>query len=90
VADDLDVSATPLQDRLRAIARSLRLGPGQDAKDEALAEAIDASLEACRPDNGERWLEQIRQWVRSEVFDADGPLGERGIQLRLSPEADPA
>lgn len=74
VVDGLDVSsATPLQDRLRAIAGSLRIGAMQDAKAEALAEAVDACLEACRPDNGERWLEQIRQWARSEVLDADGP-----------------
>ena len=74
VVDELDVSsATPLQDRLRAIARELRLGPGQDANAEALAGAIDATLEACRPDSGERWFEQIKQWAQSEVFDAGGP-----------------
>ncbi|MGH3168559.1 MAG: hypothetical protein ACRDN0_22090 [Trebonia sp.] len=74
VVDPLDVSnATPLQDRLREITRSLRNGTGRDAEAETLAEAIGASLEACRPDNGERCLEQIRQRTQSEVFDADGP-----------------
>ncbi|WP_035851016.1 hypothetical protein [Kitasatospora azatica] len=82
VVDELDVSATPLQDRLRAIARSLRSGPGQDADAEELAEAIDAILEACRPDNGEQWFEQIRQWARSEVFDADGPGDARDMTER--------
>jgi hypothetical protein len=83
VVDDLDVSsATPLQDRLRAIARSLRIGPAQDAEAEALAAAIDASLEACRLDNGERWFEQIRQWAQSEVFDADGPGDVRDMTER--------
>lgn len=83
VVDVLDVSSTtPLQDRLRAIARSLRTGTGQDAKAEALAEAIDATLEACGPDNAERWLEQITQWARSEVLDPDGPGDARDMTQR--------
>jgi hypothetical protein len=83
VVDDLDVSsATPLEDRLRAIARSLRSGAMQDAEAEALAEAIDASLEACRPDNGERWSEQIRQSARSEVFEAAGSGDARDMTER--------
>jgi hypothetical protein len=84
VVDELDVSsATPLQDRLRGIARSLRIGPWQDAKAEELAEAIDASLEACCPDNGERCLEQISQWAQSDVFDADGPGDMRDMTERV-------
>jgi hypothetical protein len=83
VVDELDVSsATPLQDRLRAIAHSLRIGAKQDADAEALAEAIDASLEACRPDNAERWLEQIGQWARSEVFEGDGPGDAKDMTAR--------
>jgi len=81
VVDDLDVSnATPLQDRLRVIAR--RLSAKNDARAEDLTKAIYASLEACRPDNGERWLEQIGQRARSEVFDADGPGDVRDMTER--------
>jgi hypothetical protein len=74
VVDELDVSsATPLGDRLRAIAHSLRTGAEQDAGAEALADAIEASLEASRPGDAERRSAQIRQRAQSEVFDADGP-----------------
>jgi hypothetical protein len=75
VVDPLDVSrATPLQDRLRAIEGSLRSSAGQDAEIEELVDAIEAVLEACHPDNGQRCLEQIQQWVQSEVF-VDEPSG---------------
>jgi len=83
VVDELDVSTgTPLQDRLRAIRRSLPIGPGQATAAIALAEVIDASLEACRPDNGERLLEGIQQSARSEVFDADGTGDARDMTER--------
>ena len=82
MVDDLDVSsATPLQDRVASNRASLRSGVGQDATDQTLAEAIDATLEACRPDNGERLLQEIAQRAQSEVFDADGP-GDVGDMTR--------
>ncbi len=81
VVDELDVSsATPLADRLRAIAHSLRTGAGHNAEAEALADAIEASLEASRPGDAERRSEQIRQRAQSEVFDADGP-GDAGDMI---------
>jgi hypothetical protein len=85
VVDDLDVSnATPLQDRLREIARMLRSDDEREADLDALAEAIDTILEACRPGNGERLSAQISQWVQSEVFDADGPGDANDIIKRAN------
>lgn len=74
IADELDdPTAAPLQDRLRAIACSLRADGKQDDTAEELAKQIDAILEACRPDNGEHVLEQVRQWLQSDIFNSDSP-----------------
>jgi len=69
----LDVSsATPLQDRLTAIAQSLRSVP-TNPNALVLAGLIDGILAACRPDNTDRLFAQLKRTAMSEVLDAMGP-----------------
>jgi len=74
VVDDLDFSeATPLQDRLRELSRTLREAAPEDSGIEQLAGAVQAILEACRPENEQERFDQVREWANTEVLGADGP-----------------
>jgi len=78
----LDVgSATPLQDRLRAIAHSLRSSP-IDPNALLMAGLTDDILAACRPDNSERLFAEIRRDAWSEVLGMMGAGADATLILQ--------
>lgn len=76
VVVDVDLSdATPLQDRLREMGRTLREVTPPDARLEELADTVGAILETCGSDNEQSRYDQIREWANTEVLSGDG-LGD--------------
>jgi hypothetical protein len=74
VVDDVDLSeATPLQDRLQKIDRTLREATPPDIRLDELADAVEAILETCGPGNEQGCYDQIREWANTEVLSGDGP-----------------
>jgi hypothetical protein len=101
VEDDLDLRATPLQDRLAAIESELR--DSGDSPAAALADAVRRILNACDPQHRLHVLRQVKKRAletrlavldggREAAPDQGGrfleELGESATRMRAQPTAD--
>jgi hypothetical protein len=72
VSDYADLSVrTPMEDRLREVARTLHDFMEQDASLADLAAGTDKVVEACRANNGELCFARIQEWIKTDFFSAD-------------------